>query len=128
MKATAVEKSRPELTAERTVVRIQLDHDARLRGEQLATTPPEQVLERFGPRPAGDAGCLWVEAVGRAAQHRAAFDHHGREILGRSPRLMHDDVYATSYRATRRVVERADRVLGRELAIEPPHRSLGRSL
>ncbi|MGH7574177.1 MAG: hypothetical protein ACREM1_03470, partial [Longimicrobiales bacterium] len=70
-------------------------------------------------------GRLWAEAVGRVAQHRSAFDQHGREILGRSPGLLHDDVYATSYWAARQVVERADRVLGRELAIEPPHRSLG---
>jgi len=53
---------------------------------------------------------------------------HGEDLLVRSPGLMRDDVYATSYRATREVVERADRVLGPELAIEPPSRSLGRSL
>ncbi|MGH9136455.1 MAG: hypothetical protein ACRD0G_05320, partial [Acidimicrobiales bacterium] len=70
LKATAVDKRRPELTAERTVVRSQLDHDACLRGDQLAATPPEQVLERFGPQPAGEAGRLWAEAVGRVAQHR----------------------------------------------------------
>lgn len=128
LKASAVDKTRPQLMAEQAVVQNQLDHDARLRGERLATAPPEQVLERFGPRPAGEAGLLWVEAAGRVAQHRAAFDQHGKELLGRRPGLLHDDVYATSYWATRQVVERADRVLGRELAIEPPHRSLGRSL
>jgi conjugative relaxase-like TrwC/TraI family protein len=125
LKATAVDKTRPQLMAEQAVVRNQLDHDARLRGERLATAPSEQVLERFGPQPASEAGRLWVEAVGRVAQHRDAFDQHGKEILGRSPRLLHDDVYATSYWATRQVVERAERALGRELAIEPPHRSLG---
>ncbi len=128
LQATAVNRSRPELTAERTIVRTQLDHDARLRGEQLAAEPPEQVLDRFGPRPAGEAGRLWVEAVGRVAQHRADFRQHGKEILGRSPRLLHDDVYAASYRAARQIAERADRALGGELAIEPPQRSLGRSL
>lgn len=128
LKATAVDKTRPQLMAEQAVVRNQLDHDARLRGERLATAPPEPVLERFGTRPAGEAGPLWVEAVGRVAQHRIAFDQHGKEILGRSPRLLHDDVYATSYWATRQLVERAERALGRELAIEPPSRSLGRSL
>ncbi len=128
LKATAVDKTRPQLMAEQAVVLNQLDHDARLRGERLATAPPEPVLERFGPRPAGEAGLLWVEAVGRVAQHRIAFDQHGKEILGRSPRLLHDDVYAMSYWGTRQVVERAERALGRELAIEPPSRSLGRSL
>jgi hypothetical protein len=111
--------------AERAVVRNELDHDARLRGEQLARTPSTELLERFGPPPPGEAGRLWVEAVGRVAQHCAAFDQHGRDLLGRSPGLMRDDVYATSYWATREVVERAGRVVGRELAIEPPSRSLG---
>lgn len=126
--ATADDKNRPQLNDERTIVRYQLDQDARVRGERLAASPPEQVHDRFGPRPAGEAGVLWVEAVGRVAQHRSAFDQHGQEILGRSPGLLHDDVYATSYRAARQAVERVDRTLGRELEIEPPHRSLGRSL
>ncbi len=84
-----------------------------------------ELLHRFGPPPAGEAGRLWVEAVGRVAQHRTAFDLHGKDLLGRSPGLVNDDVYASSYWATREVVERADRALGRELVIEPPSRSLG---
>jgi conjugative relaxase-like TrwC/TraI family protein len=128
LEAAVVDDSRPQFLAERTIVRYQLDQDARLRGEQLAAAPPKQVLDHFGPRPAGEAGLLWVEGVGRVAQHRTAFDQHGTEILGRSPGLLHDNVYATSYRAARQVVERVDRALGRELEIEPQHRSLGRSL
>lgn len=104
---------------------IQLDRDAGLRGETLAATPSQELLDRFGPRPAGEAGRLWVEAVGRVAQHRTAFELQGKDLLGRSPGLLNNDVYASSYWATREVVERADRVLGRELAIEPPGRSLG---
>ncbi len=127
LKAKATEKERPQLLAEQATVRSQLDHDARLRGEQLAATPSRELLQRFGTPPPGEAGRVWVEAVGRVAQHRTAFDQQGRDLLGRSPALLHDDVYATSYWATREVVERADRVLGRELAIEPPHRSLGLS-
>lgn len=128
LKAQASEKRRPELVSERSPVRNQLDHDARLRGEALAATPSQELLDRFGPPPAGEAGRMWVEVVGGVAQHRTAFEQHGRDLLGRSPGLLHDDVYASSYWATREVVERADRVLGRELAVEPPSRSLGRSL
>jgi hypothetical protein len=125
LKAQTSEKRRPELVSERSAVRSQLDHDARLRGETLAASPSQELFGGFGPRPAGEAGWLWVEAVGRVAQHRTAFEVQGKDLLGRSPGLLNDDVYASSYWATREVVERADRVLGRELAIEPPSRSLG---
>lgn len=125
LQARATEQERPHLLAEQATVRAQLDHDARLRGKQLAATPSRGLLDRFGSPPPGEAGRLWVEAVGRVAQHRTAFDQQGRDLLGRSPGLLHDDVYAASYWATREVVERADRVLGRELEIEPPSRSLG---
>lgn len=125
LRAQASEKRRPQLVSERTAVRSQLDHDAWLRGKTLAATPSQELLDRFGPPPAGEAGHLWVEAVGRVAQHRTAFEVQGKDLLGRSPGLLNDDVYASSYWATREVVERTDRVLGRELAIEPPSRSLG---
>jgi len=129
--AVTLDANLPQLTAERAIVRYQLDQDARVRGEILAVDLPGPVLDRLGRRPTlGAAGDLWVDAVGRSAQHRVAFEQHGSKILGREPALLLDDAYASSHRAAGQAIERVDRALGRQpaLEIEPPHRSLGRSL
>ncbi len=127
--AVALDERRPELMAERAIVRYRLDQDARTRGERLAAKPPAAVLDRLGPRPGSSAAAaLWVDAVGRVSQHRVAFGQHGTRTLGPVPRLIDDEAYAASHRAASQAIERADRALGRELEIEAPHRSLGRSL
>jgi hypothetical protein len=70
---------------------------------------------------------LWDDAAGHIEQHRAAFAVEGTALLGRRPRW-NDTTYATSQRAAMDAVERLDRALGRELAIEPPSMELGLSL
>ena len=50
------------------------------------------MVDRFGPCPTGRGATAWIEAVGRVAQQRETFDQHGRDILGRTPQLLHDDI------------------------------------
>ncbi len=127
--AVALDASRPKLMAERTIVRSQLDQDARLRGEHPSVELAPVIIEHLGRKPADDAGAaLWVDAVGRLAQHHAAFELPGTTLLGRQPRLVGDDVYASSHQAARQAIDRLDRPLGRQPEIEPPHMSLGLSL
>lgn len=127
--AMKLDAGRPEMMAERALVRYQLDQDARLRGEHLAVDLPGPVVEHLGPKPASAASAsLWLDAAGRLAQHRAAFEQPDATLLGRQPRLIGDDAYAASHRAAVEAMERFDRALGRQLEIEPPHRALGMSL
>ncbi len=129
--AVTLDVNHPKLMAERAIVRHQLEKDGRARGEPLVVDLPDAVVDRLGPRPSlGPAGDLWVDAAGRSAQHRVAFEQHGSKILGREPALIGDDAYASSHRAASQAIERVDRALGRqpELDIETPHRSLGLSL
>lgn len=128
-KAVAVEKRRPQLMAERTIVRSQLDQDARLRGELPSLDLAPVIIEHLGRKPANETdAALWIDAVGRLAQHHAAFDLPGTTLLGRQPRLIGDDVYASSHGAAAQAIDRLDRALGRQPEIEPPRQSLGISL
>jgi hypothetical protein len=126
-RAVALDKSRPQLAAERTTIRSRLDHDASARAQRLASRPAK-VIERLGPPPEGDAALLWLDAAGCVAQHHTAFELPRTTLRGEPPRSMSDDAYASSRRAVVQAVERLDRALGRQPAIEPPHRSLGLSL
>jgi cyanophycinase-like exopeptidase len=112
------------LKAERYDVQRRLDADAAVRASDPVTAA---VFDRVGPRPRDpSAASLWDEAVGRLAQHQAAWDL--ADAIGRRPQLLGDNAYALSHRAAVANVERLDRALGRELQIEPPSRSSSRSL
>ncbi len=85
------------------------------------------MVDRVGPRPHDlSAARLWDEAAGGLSQHQAAWDL--ADAIGRRPQLLGDDAYALSHRAAVANLERLDRALGRQLEIEPPSRSLSRSL
>jgi conjugative relaxase-like TrwC/TraI family protein len=127
-RAEALDKRRPQLTAERTTIRVQLDRDARARVRGAADRLPTHVLESLGPLPEGEVAQLWHDAAARLAQHHAAFELPGTTLLGDPPRPIGDDAYASSHRAAVKAIERLDRALGRQPAIEPPNRSLGISL
>jgi conjugative relaxase-like TrwC/TraI family protein len=127
-RAEALDKCRPQLMAERTTIRAQLDRDARARVPGAADRLPPHVLDRLGPPPPGAPAQLWHDAAGRLAQHHAAFELAGTTLLGNPPRPIGDDAYASSHRAAVKAIERLDRALGRQPAIEPPHQSLGISL
>jgi hypothetical protein len=73
------------------------------------------------------AARLWL-AAGRLAQHHTAFGLPDTALLGEPPRSLGNDAYASSHRAAVQAIERLDRALGRQPAIEPPQRSLGISL
>jgi predicted nucleic acid-binding Zn-ribbon protein len=118
-----------ELRAERALLGQALDRDAGLRGRDAAGVLPAVVMDRLGPSPArGPERNLWVDTAGKLAQHHVAFELHGTTLVGPTPRPFGQDAYATSYWAAVRAVERLDRALGRQPEIEPPSRSLGRSL
>ncbi len=120
--ATAASEQVPVLEAERNDVQRQLDSDAAVRASDLLTTA---VFDRVGARPDDpSAARLWDEAAGRLPQHQAAWGL--TDAMGRSPQIF-GDAYALSYRAAVADVERLDRALGRQPAIEPPSRSLGLS-
>lgn len=128
-KAVALDRSRPQLMAERSMVRSPLDEDARHRGEHPGAELAPVIIGRLGPRRAdGASAALWVDAAGHLAQHRAAFGQGGTTLLGRQPGIVGDDAYASSHRAAAQAIERFDRAVGRDMEIEPPHMSLGLSL
>ncbi len=118
-----------ELRTELGLVSHALGHDARLRGRDAEVTLPEVVLDRIGLSPSsGPERELWQDTAGRLAQHHLAFELHGTTLAGPTPRPFGQDAYAASHWAAVQAVERLDRALGRQPEIEPPHRSLGRSL
>ncbi len=127
--AEAAVKGLPELRAERALIGHSLEEDARLRGHEATRKLPAMVMERLGPSPVrGPERDLWQDTAGRLAQHHAAFELHGTTLAGPTPRPFGPDAYAASHWAALQAVERLDRTLGRQPEIEPPHRSLGRSL
>ncbi len=132
--AVAVEKARPQMIAERGLVRYQLDQDAQLRGQTLAhsTELPDRVIEHVGQRPDGQAvDALWVDAAGHLEQHAVAYDDdlndHDRHRRG-GRHGYDDNAYEASRRAAQDAIARLDRALGRHPEIEPAHRDLGISL
>jgi hypothetical protein len=119
---------RGDLTEERLSIACQLSFDVKARATGVKDDLPPHLADRLGPRPpGGPSASLWDDAAGHIEQHRAAFAVEGTALLGRRPRW-NDTTYATSQRAAMDAVERLDRVLGRELAIEPPSMELGLSL
>lgn len=119
----------PEMRAERELVGHALEQDIRLRGHDAATKLPAVVLERLGTPPVrGPERDLWQDTAGRLAQHHLAFELGGTTLAGPTPRPFGQDAYAASHWAAVQAVERLDRALGRQPEIEPPSRSLGRSL
>ena len=69
-----------------------------------------------------------ADPANTADLYGVAFELHGATLSGPTPRPIGQHAYATSYRAAVQAVERLDRALGRQPEIEPPSRSLGRSL
>ncbi|MGH9164245.1 MAG: hypothetical protein ACRDZW_01880, partial [Acidimicrobiales bacterium] len=127
--AKAAKETQPRYLAERAMVRFQLDQDSRVRGERIGVRPPAVVVKHLGSKPQhGASAHLWSNAAGRLAQHRAAFPQQSPALLGREPRMVEDDAYASSHRAATEAIERLGRNIGRHLEIEPLHRGLGRSL
>jgi conjugative relaxase-like TrwC/TraI family protein len=123
--ARAALGQRPALEAERHGTRERLGADLAARGAELRRDPPEHIVNQLGGRPPrGRAAAAWDEAVARIDQHRTAFGiTDTRDALGRTPR--HDDgAYAASHKAATQAAERLERVLGRDLGIQPPSRSL----
>lgn len=119
----------PALAAELAVMRWQLDVDVRGRGAAASRGLLPVASRELGDKPGdGAAEERWRDAAGHLLQHRAAFGEPGDSLLGREPRLIGDDAYASSHRAAVEALRRLDRSMGREPEIEPPHRSLGLSL
>lgn len=88
-KATKLDGRRPELLAERSIVRSRLEEDIGVRGAHIGVELGPVIIEHLGPRPSNDAAtALWVDAVGRLAQHHAAFELPGTTLLGRKPGLL----------------------------------------
>ncbi|MGH9154876.1 MAG: hypothetical protein ACRD1K_03270 [Acidimicrobiales bacterium] len=109
------------------MVRHQLDGDLQARRSQAAAE--RAAVEALGPTPGGGATeTLWRDAAGRLLQHRAAFDGTAEPPVGQAQRLIREEACHSSRRAMQEAGERLDRCLGRRPEIEPPHRSLGRSL
>lgn len=119
----------PEMRAERALIGHSLDEDARVRGRDATSKLPAVVMQRLGPSPVrGPERDLWQGTAGQVAQHHVAFELHGTTLTGPTPRPFGQDAYAASHWAAVQAVERLDRALGRQPEIEPPSRSLGRSL
>jgi flagellar biosynthesis GTPase FlhF len=86
------------------------------------------VLAHVGPAPSNpDARALWDEAAGRLTQHRHAFGVTGTTLLGDKSRVVDDPAFAASWHMASQANDRLARALGRQLTIEPPHRSRGLS-
>lgn len=123
--ARAATADRPILENERRGIRDRLGGDLAVRATRQGRDAPAFVIEELGQRPArGKAAGIWDEAAARIDQHRSAFGiTETRDVLGRPPRHG-DGAYATSHRAAADATARLERVLGRDLAIQPLQRSL----
>lgn len=118
----------PQLESERIVALHALATDARARANIPTAMLPATVRDAVGGRPvSGGTLELWRDAVGRLAQHHAAFESLSTTV-DRNQLRSFDDPFEVSNRAAVQALERLDRALGRQPAVEPPHRSLGLSL
>ncbi|MCU1497540.1 MAG: transfer protein TraA, partial [Acidimicrobiales bacterium] len=129
---TAIEARRPRLKREQAQLERLLANDRQTRSAHLTGPERDLVVARLGQEPASPAaGCLWHDAAGHIAQHRATFsvtDREPEDLLGPEPRLWDHDPYATSHRAAAVAIDHLDRALGRRkervLEIESPGLSL----
>ncbi len=122
--AKAAATTRPELVAEQTLVRYELDQDAALRAQRLATDPPSYLLDHLGPMPADHATVpRWLDAAGRIAQHYAAFDAPSNSLLDRHWAASGDPAQEASHRAAIQAMDDLDHGLrwSRGLARELDH-------
>jgi conjugative relaxase-like TrwC/TraI family protein len=86
------------------------------------------VLAHVGPAPSNPAArALWDEAAGRLTQHRHAFGVTSTTLLGDKSCVVDDPACAASWHMASQANDRLARALGRQLTIEPPHRSRGLS-
>lgn len=121
--AVEIQKSRPELIAEHTLVRYQLDRDALARGQSVGAELSSPTLDRLGPRPTDvTAADQWLSAAGRIVQHCAAFDVTEDDVLRHRARGLGYDAEGSSHRALTQAIDELDRGLGRRR--ETPAREL----
>ena len=118
-----------ELVGERNAIAQRLTEDRSSRAATASHELPPHLVDRLGPRPIrAAAAAVWDDAAGRLAQHHVTFEQSTTTLQVQQPRPFCDSAYATSRRAADEALERLDRALGRQPAVEPPHRSLGLSL
>ncbi|HVT78848.1 MAG TPA: MobF family relaxase [Acidimicrobiales bacterium] len=121
-------KQRPELIAEHTLVRYQLDQDAAVRGQRLAADAPGYLIDHIGPTPTDRAeASRWRDAAGKIAQHYAAFDAAGDALLDRQALPTGDAAYDSSFSAATHAINELDRGLHRSRTLSR-ERDIGISL
>jgi hypothetical protein len=123
--AQAALGERPALEAERHGIGQRLGAHLAARASELRRDPPEHIVNELGGRPPrGKAAATWDEAAARIDQHRTAFRvTDTRELLGRH--RFDDRTFEASREAAMKASNRLERVLGRDLGIQPPSRSIG---
>jgi hypothetical protein len=122
-RAQATVRERPSLDRERHGIRRELDRDLAARVPGLVADPPDDLVDRLGPRPEhGSAAGLWDEAAARIDQHCVAFDV---DTLGPS-RGWDDTAFDASQRAASKACDSLDRTVGKVHAIEPRGLELSR--
>jgi conjugative relaxase-like TrwC/TraI family protein len=121
--ARVLHQTRPDLIAEQTLVRYQLDKDSNARGQRLAAEPPRFVVDLIETMP-GDSALAprWLEAAGSVAQHCAAFDVGADSLLDPHPQRIGDEAYAFSLRVATNAIDELGR--GPELRRDTPEREL----
>lgn len=127
--AKGLDKHTPQLMAEQTMIEHQLGRDAEARGRRLTNDPPTRVLDHLGPLPSNTKHeSLWIDAVGKIAQHKTALDPRGPGLVPDTV-TVDEAAFDMSRRNAKQAVERLDHSIKQEqLAIEPPGRELGLSL
>lgn len=129
IRAEQLEKQTPHLMAEHTIIEHQLERDVEARGRRVAMRPPAAIVDRLGPFPENAKhASLWIDVVGKLAQHSVAFEEPGVPAVRRDARTV-DDAFTVSYRSSVQAMQRLDRALEQErFSIEPPSVELGLSL
>jgi chromosome segregation ATPase len=112
----------PALQAERHDIRQRLGADLAARAEELRRDPPDHIVDELGGRPPrGKAAAIWDEAAARIDQHRSVFAiTDTRELLGLH--RSNDRAFEASREAALKASQRMDRVIGRDLGVQPPTR------